>query len=75
MYTLMIEAVRTSETSVFLNKTTQPYIPEGCHNHIRHPENLNYHTAFRMDANGAQRRSEVLMATIMNRSNADDKRD
>jgi hypothetical protein len=27
---LMMEAVRTSETSVYSNKTTSRYIPDGC---------------------------------------------
>jgi hypothetical protein len=29
----MLEAVYTSETSVYFNKTTWHYIPEGCHLH------------------------------------------
>jgi hypothetical protein len=28
---LMMEPVRTSETSVYFNETTRRYIPEGCH--------------------------------------------
>jgi hypothetical protein len=28
---MMTEAVSTSETSVYFNKTTLHYIPEGCH--------------------------------------------
>jgi hypothetical protein len=28
---LMMEAVHTSETSVYFNETTRRYIPEGCH--------------------------------------------
>jgi hypothetical protein len=31
MVTLMTEALRTSETSVYLNETTLRYIPEFCH--------------------------------------------
>jgi hypothetical protein len=31
---LMREAVCTSELSVYFNKTTQCYIPEGCHFHM-----------------------------------------
>jgi hypothetical protein len=27
----MMEAIRTSETPVYFNKTTRRYIPEGCH--------------------------------------------
>jgi hypothetical protein len=30
----MMERVRTSETSVYLNETTRRNIPEGCHLHI-----------------------------------------
>jgi hypothetical protein len=37
---LIIEAVRTSETSVCFNKTTLRYIPEGCRLHTRRRENL-----------------------------------
>jgi hypothetical protein len=29
-----MEAVRTSETSVYFNETTRRYFPEGCHLHI-----------------------------------------
>jgi hypothetical protein len=28
---LMMQAVRTSEASVYFNETTHPYIPEGYH--------------------------------------------
>jgi hypothetical protein len=28
---LMMDAARTSETSVCINETTRSYIPEGCH--------------------------------------------
>jgi hypothetical protein len=31
--TLIMEAVRTSETSVYFNETTRRYNPEGCHLH------------------------------------------
>jgi hypothetical protein len=37
---LMMEAVRTSETSVYFNKTARRYIPEGSNLHIRPRENL-----------------------------------
>jgi hypothetical protein len=37
---LMVKAVRTSETSVIFCDTTRPFIPEGCHLHTRHRENL-----------------------------------
>jgi hypothetical protein len=42
MITLMIEVVRTSETPVYLNGTTWPYILEGCHLHAYRRENLKY---------------------------------
>jgi hypothetical protein len=41
--TLMMEAVRTCETSVYSNKTTRRYIPEGSHLHIYRRENLKSH--------------------------------
>jgi hypothetical protein len=37
---LMMEAVRTSETSVYPNETTQSYILEGPNLHTRSRENL-----------------------------------
>jgi hypothetical protein len=40
---LMMEAVRTSETSVYFNETTRRFISEGCHLHIRRRENLKSH--------------------------------
>jgi hypothetical protein len=36
----MMEAVRTSEMSVYFNGTTRRYIPEGCHFHTRRCEKL-----------------------------------
>jgi hypothetical protein len=39
----MMEAVRTSETSVNFNETTQNYIPESCNHHTRRHENLKSH--------------------------------
>jgi hypothetical protein len=36
----MIEAVRTSETSVYFSETTRPFIPEGCRLYDRRHENL-----------------------------------
>jgi hypothetical protein len=36
----MMEAVRTSETAVYFNETTRPYIPQICHFHNRRRENL-----------------------------------
>jgi hypothetical protein len=38
-----MEAVRTSEVFVYLNKTTWPYIPESCHLHACHRENQKSH--------------------------------
>jgi hypothetical protein len=40
--TLMMEAVRTSETSVY-SETTRLYIPEGSHLHTRRRENPKSH--------------------------------
>jgi hypothetical protein len=39
---LMMEAVRTSETLVYFNDTTQSYIPEGSHLLIHSCENLKF---------------------------------
>jgi hypothetical protein len=39
LITLMVEAVLTSETSVYFNEITRRYIQEGCH-HTRRRENL-----------------------------------
>jgi hypothetical protein len=40
---LMMEAVRTSETSVYFNNTTRHYIPEDCNlNTLRREENKSY---------------------------------
>jgi hypothetical protein len=36
-----MEAVRTSETSLYSNETTRCYIAEGCHLHTRRHEILN----------------------------------
>jgi hypothetical protein len=41
---LMMEAVRTSETSVNFNVTTRRYIPEDTKLHTRRHENLKSHT-------------------------------
>jgi hypothetical protein len=41
--TLMMEAVRTSEISVYSNETTRRYIPEGSHFYTRRRENLKSH--------------------------------
>jgi hypothetical protein len=40
----MMEAVRTSETSVYFSETTQRYIPESCYIHTRRCENLESHS-------------------------------
>jgi hypothetical protein len=40
---LMMAAVRTSETSVYSIKTTLRYIPQGSHLHTRRHENQKYH--------------------------------
>jgi len=39
----MMEAVRTSETSVYCTETTRLYITEAYHIHTRHRENLKSH--------------------------------
>jgi hypothetical protein len=38
-----MEAVSTSEKSVYTNETTRRYIPEGSNLHPRRRENLKYH--------------------------------
>jgi hypothetical protein len=43
MIALMMEAVRTSETSVNFNVTTRLYIPEDPKLHTRRRENLKSH--------------------------------
>jgi hypothetical protein len=40
---LMMEAVLTSETSVFFNEITRRYIPESYHLHTRRRENIKSH--------------------------------
>jgi hypothetical protein len=44
MIALIMEAVRTSETSVYFKETTWRYIPESCHLHTSRRENLQSHT-------------------------------
>jgi hypothetical protein len=39
----MMEAVRTSETSVYSKESTRRYIPEGTNLHNRHREKLKSH--------------------------------
>jgi hypothetical protein len=41
---LMMEAVRTPETSVYSNETTRRYIPDDYNFHTRRRENLKSHT-------------------------------
>jgi hypothetical protein len=52
---LMMEAVRTSETSVHFNVTTWRYIPEDSKLHTRRCENLKSHT-------------DVLLYTVFSKS-------
>jgi hypothetical protein len=40
---IIMEALRTSETSVYSHETTQHYIPEGPNLHTRRRENLKSH--------------------------------
>jgi hypothetical protein len=40
---LKIEAVRTTETSLYSNQTTRRYMPEGSNFHTRRRESLKYH--------------------------------
>jgi hypothetical protein len=47
MIVLMMEPVRTSETSVHFNVTTRRYIPEDSKLHIRLRENLKSHTGLK----------------------------
>jgi hypothetical protein len=37
---MMMEAVRTCETSAYLNKNTRRCMPESCHLHTRYRKNL-----------------------------------
>jgi hypothetical protein len=39
----MMEAVRTSETSLNFNETTRRYSPESCHLHTRRRKDLKSH--------------------------------
>jgi hypothetical protein len=41
---LMMEAICISETWIYFDETTWRCIPEGCHLHTRHCENLKYLT-------------------------------
>jgi hypothetical protein len=41
---LMVEAVRTSETSVYIHETVRHYIPEICHFHTCSRKNLKSDT-------------------------------
>jgi hypothetical protein len=42
---LIMQVVRTSETSVYANDTTRCYVPENCHLHTRCREDMTSHTA------------------------------
>jgi hypothetical protein len=44
MTALLMEAIRTSETSIYSNENTRRYIPEGSNLHTRRRENLKSHT-------------------------------
>jgi hypothetical protein len=46
MNALMMEAARTSKTSVNFNATTRRYIPEDSKLHTRRRENLKFHKKF-----------------------------
>jgi hypothetical protein len=46
MIVLMMEAIRTSETSVKFNVTTRRHIPEYSKLHTRRRENLKSHTFY-----------------------------
>jgi hypothetical protein len=48
---MMMEAVCTSETSVYFNETTRCYVPEGCHFHTRHRENVKLHNIWVVSTN------------------------
>jgi hypothetical protein len=43
---LMMEAVRTYETSVYFHKTTRRCIPQSCHLHNRRRKNLKFRILF-----------------------------
>jgi hypothetical protein len=47
---LMMEAVRTSDTTGYSNETTRRYVPRGYHFHTRCRENLKSHIAITNDA-------------------------
>jgi hypothetical protein len=49
---LMMEAVHTSETSVFFNETKWCYIQESCHLHTHRCENLKSHEEMKCPAVG-----------------------
>jgi hypothetical protein len=46
MNAMTMEAVRTSETSVYFSEIIRRYIPESCHLHTRRRENLKSHIVF-----------------------------
>jgi hypothetical protein len=45
---MMMEAVRTNETSVYLYETSQSSVTEGCHLHTRRREKMKYHNCMRI---------------------------
>jgi hypothetical protein len=51
---LMMEAVRTSETSVNFYQTTRRDVPEGCHLHTHRRENLKSQNAWRSSWHSVQ---------------------
>jgi hypothetical protein len=44
---LMMAAIRTSETLVYVNDTARCYVLESCHIHTRRYKNQKYHKIFR----------------------------
>jgi hypothetical protein len=40
----MMEAICTSQMSVYFNKTTRRYVSEGCHLHTLHHEDVKSHS-------------------------------
>jgi hypothetical protein len=61
----MMEAVRTSETSVYSNETTLRYIPEGSQLHSRSRENLKSHICGTTCFNSAFDPQSVFMGFVL----------